>query len=423
LRSRWFLAAALAVVAILAALGARATHASALAGQLTVTGPWQGKNAAAFGQVLAGFEKQNPGVTVTYKPATGDVATALQQSAGAQQAQLAVLTLPTDLKAMTTMAHSGALRPIDFAASAVDKNYAFTWKRSGVVDGKLTGLVFDATNTSAFWYDTKALASLGLQAPNSLSGLKQMVGRIKAHGLTPYAVSGHDQVALPNLFENLYLALQGNSRYDKLVSGQLRWSDPSVTSTLRVFKQMFGTGLSGGTASLGSSYSTAVKKVFGSPMKAYLVPGGSDVLPVVTGSPVMRPLSQFSTFAFPRTSAKAPPRVIGSAHAVVMTKDTPEARALVDYLATPEAATTWVQQATNVLSPNRKVAADAYAEPALRGLAQSLTTANVFRYSAADVQGAKVKKVLSLQLTRYLQGKDTIGDVTSRLMIAAGEQY
>ncbi|HEU5372298.1 MAG TPA: ABC transporter substrate-binding protein [Gaiellaceae bacterium] len=416
-------AAALAVVAILAALGARATQASALAGQLTVTGPWQGKNAAAFGQVLAGFEKQNPGVTVTYKPATGDVATALQQSAGAQQAQLAVLTLPTDLKAMTTMARTGALRPIDFAGSALDSNYAFTWKQAGVVGGKLTGLVFDASNTSAFWYDTKALASLGLRPPSTLGGLEQMVGRIKAHGLTPFALGGRDHVALPNLFENLYLALQGNSRYGKLMNGQIRWSDPSVSSTLRVLKRMFGTGLSGGTASLGSSYSTAVKKVFGSPMKAYLVPGGSDVLPVVTGSPVMRPLSQFSTFAFPRTSAKAPPRVIGTAHAVVMTKDTPEARALVDYLATPEAATTWVKQATNVLSPNRKVAADAYAEPALRGLAQSLTAANVFRYSLSDVQGAKVKKVLGVQLVRYLQGKDTIGDVTSRLMIAAGEQY
>jgi alpha-glucoside transport system substrate-binding protein len=114
--------------------------------------------------------------------------------------------------------------------------------------------------------------------------------------------------------------------------------------------------------------------------------------------------------------------VIGTAHAVVMTKDTPEARALVGYLASPQAATTWVKQATNVLSPNRKVAADSYAEPALRGLAQSLTSANTFRYSVSDVQGAKVQQVLGLQLARYLQGKDTVGDVTSRLVIAAGQE-
>jgi alpha-glucoside transport system substrate-binding protein len=416
------LVAALALVAVLAALGARATQASALAGQLTITGPYQGKNAAAFGQVLAGFEKQNPGVTVTYKPATGDVAAALQGSAAAQKADLAVLSLPTDLEAMTAMVQGGTLQPLDFAAKGLDANYAFTWKQAGVVGGKLTGLVFDATDTSAFWYDTKALSSLGLRPPTSLSGFKQLVARIKAHGLAPLALGGRDRIALPNLFENLYLALQGNSRYDKLMRGETRWNDPSVTSTLRVLKRMFGTGIAGGTASLSGSYATAVKKVFGSPLKAYLVPGGSDVLPVVTGSPVMRPLSQFGTFAFPRPGAKAPPRVIGTAHAVVMTKDTPEARALVGYLASPPAATTWVKQATNVLSPNRKVAADSYAEPALRGLAQSLTSANTFRYSVSDVQGAKVKQVLGLQLARYLQGKDTVGDVTSRLVIAAGQE-
>jgi ABC-type glycerol-3-phosphate transport system substrate-binding protein len=408
------LATALAVVALLAALGAGATKASALAGQLTITGPWQGKDAAAFGQVLAGFEQQNPGVKVTYKPATGDVAAALQSAAG-QQSQLAVLSLPADLQAMKTMAASGTLLPIDFVSPALDANYAFSWKRLGLVDGKLTGLVLDATDTSAFWYDTKSFASLGLQAPTTLSGFRRVAARIRANGLAPFAISGSGQTALPDLFENLYLALQGNSRYDRLTSGTLRWSDPSVVSTLRVFKQLFG------KASLRSSYAAAVKDVFGSPLKAYMVPGGTNVFPVVHGSSAMRPLSRFATFAFPRTNAKAAPRVIGTAHAVVMTKDSPEARALVQYLATPQAATIWVKQGTDVLSPNRKVAADAYADPAVHGLAESLAGANVFRYSVSDVQGAKVKQVLSLQLARYLQGKDTTGDVTSRLVLASGE--
>jgi ABC-type glycerol-3-phosphate transport system substrate-binding protein len=360
-------------------------------------------------------------VTVTYRAAAGDDAPSLRQTAGTIP-DLAVLSLPTDAQAMKTMARDGSLQSLDFAAPSVAANYAFSWKQLGSVDRRLTGLPVAATDRSAFWYDKKAFAALGLTAPASVREFEQTAATIKAHGLAPFAISGASRKALPNLFQNLYLALQGNQRYDRLLGGALKWNDGSVATTLRAFKRIFGTGIAGGTASLKAPYSAAVKAVFGSPMKAYAVPGGTDVLPVLHESTgVVRPLSQFATFAFPRVNSKLPPRVIGDASVVVMTRDTPAARALVRYLASPDAAEVWAKQGTDFLSPNRKVPATAYSEPALGGLAQSLSAANVFRFAIADVQGAKVRQVMSLQLARYLEGTDTAGDVMSRLMIAAGQ--
>ncbi len=418
MRHRLIWLAVLASTMLLGAVAASASSAAADPGQLTILGPWQGRDATSFQAVLSGFMQANPGITVTYKPVAGDVAAAVPTSS----ADLAVLSLPTDQGAMATMERSGILKPIDFAAPAVSANYAYSWKLLGSVDGKLTGLFFKATNRSAFWYDTQSFKNLGVSAPSSLSGLGQLVQSLKGHGAAPFAISGGSAVALPNLFQNLYLAYEGNHLYDQLATGKLPWSDPSVAHVLTIFKSMFGSSFAGGTASLAAPYSAAVQAVFGTPMRAFMVPGGSATLPVLYSAKAVRPLSQFTAFAFPQVSKKAPARVIGDADAVVMAKDSDAARALVSYLATPEAATIWAKQGGFYLSPNRKVTAAAYAVPQMGELAQALTGANTFRFAISDTEPSAFKTTMNLQLRRYLEGLDNRGDVMSRLAIAAGEK-
>ena len=141
MRHRLIWLAVLASTMLLGAVAASASSAAADPGQLTILGPWQGRDATSFQAVLSGFMQANPGITVTYKPVAGDVAAAVPTSS----ADLAVLSLPTDQGAMATMERSGILKPIDFAAPAVSANYAYSWKLLGSVDGKLTGLAFDGT--------------------------------------------------------------------------------------------------------------------------------------------------------------------------------------------------------------------------------------------------------------------------------------
>jgi ABC-type glycerol-3-phosphate transport system substrate-binding protein len=409
------------VAAFFAARSSKAEGAAA-SGTLLVSGSWTGKDADAFKAVLAAFMKQNPGITVTYAPApNGNVTQTIARIDPVTRPDLAVLSLPRDQQAMVDMARKGQLRSIDFAAPTVSANYAYSWKLLGSVDGKLTGLVFKATNRSAFWYDTKAWASLGIKPPSSWSDFNRVAGTIRANGLAPFAVSGASDVALPNLFQNLYLAFWGNHAYDKLAGGTLKWNDSSVASTLTRFKSAFQRGIAGGLGSLNGKYANAVQGVFGSPMKAYMLPGGSAVMPVRAASHAVRPLSQFGTFAFPRTDGKSPPRVLGDADAVVMVKDSAPARALINYLATPAAAAVWAAEGTDFLSPNRKVAATAYKIPQMAQLAQQLAAANTFRFGIAAMQGAKVTRTMSAQLARYLAGTATRGDVMSRLLLASGE--
>jgi ABC-type glycerol-3-phosphate transport system substrate-binding protein len=157
-------------------------------------------------------------------------------------------------------------------------------------------------------------------------------------------------------------------------------------------------------------------------MRAYMLPGGSAAIPVLTAANGVRPLSQFGVFAFPRLSPKAAPRVIGTADAVVMAKDSDAARALVSYLATPEAAAIWAKRGGDFLSPNRMVGANMYAIPQMGQLAAALTSANTFRFPIADMKAAPFKQKMNLELRRYFQHTDTVGDVVSRLALASGEK-
>ena len=276
------------------------------------------------------------------------------------------------------------LQPIDFVEPAVDSNYAFTWKQQGAVGGHLYGLFFKATDNSGYWYDAGFFKNLGLTAPTTWAGLQQLAQRIRDNGKKPFAV---DMSMLTNLFENVYLNQQGNVRYDRLAHGKLAWTDPSVQAALETMRRVLANpaSIAGGLPAVGGTYASSVLRVFGTPVTAAMVAGGSEALPVVTSAPNARPLAQFGVFAFPTMGKPSTPSVIGDADAAVMVNDSAMSRALVRYLATPQAATIWAQRG-GFISPNRKVSLGAYPNAVTRPLASAVEGTTIFRFDLPQLQ-------------------------------------
>ena len=414
---------AAALAAGIALLAATTTNAAgAVSGSLTITGPWTGADEQSFRAVLDAFQQQNPGLMITYRAASGNVSTAVQ-SAG-NPSDLAVLSLPNELEAMRRLARAGTLKPIEFAVPAVRANYAFAWKMHGSVDGKLYGLFFKATNRSGFWYEQRQFRNAGLTAPRSWRALGGVANALSKDGFMPFAVSGRSSIALPDLFANTYLMLQGNRRYDMLARGQLRWRSATVRDTLRIMRETLvnPTRIAGGLGSLSTTYETAVQKVFGSPLRASMVSGGSAVIPILYRAKAVRPIAQFGVFPFPTTDGKGQPRVIGDADAVVMLKDSEQARALISYLATPEAATIWARRGIDFLSPNRKVDARSYPTAAARTLASALTQAAVFRFGIADMRPTAFKEKLNQLLIEYVHAPRRVNEITAHLDAVGGQR-
>ncbi len=404
-------AASIAALMVSPARGASTT--------LNVLGPWSGADAQSFEAVLKGFEQQNPGVTVNYKQATGTVSSALAAGAATgQQPDVAVLSLPDDQAAMKTLVTKSVLQPIDFVEPAVDSNYAFTWKQQGAVSDHLYGLFFKATDNSAFWYDAGFFKNLGLTAPTTWGGMQQLTHKLHAYGKKPFAV---DMSMLANLFENVYLNQQGNVRYDELAQGKIKWTDPSVQAALKTTRRVLANPatISGGLAAVSGSYTSSVLRVFGSPVKAGMVAGGSEALPVVASSVDARPISKFGVFAFPTMGKPSAPRVIGDADAVVMVNDSATSRALIRYLATPQAATIWAKRGGGFLSPNRKVSLSAYSNAVMRPLAAAVEGTTVFRLDLPQLQSPGFNKAISNLLEQYVGSAARLTYVVGRLQALA----
>ena len=76
---------------------------------------------------------------------------------------------------------------------------------------------------------------------------------------------------------------------------------------------------------------------------------------------------------------------MGGGDVVVMFKDNPAARALIQYLATPAAATIWARRG-GFSSPNKNVPASAYPDALTRTTAGALAQAETFRFDLSDLQ-------------------------------------
>jgi hypothetical protein len=359
--------------------------ASQVSGSISIAGIWTGDEQASFQAVLSGFKKVYPNVKVRYQPAGDNLPTVLSTAVqGGNPPDLAAVGQPGLLKDFATR---NKLKPITFARAAIAKNYAADWIKLGTVKGKLYGLVFKGANKSTVWYSPPAFANAGVKPPASFTQLLAAGNTIKASGLTPYSIGGGDGWPLTDLFENIYLRQAGPIKYDQLATHAIPWTDASVKAALRTMGQVVQSGdLAGGTSgTLQTDFPGSVTNVFGT-KKAAMVFEGDFVAGEILANSKAKPITGFNFFPFPKIGASKP-SVMGGGDTVIMFKDSPAARALVSYLATPAAATIWAKRG-GFSSPNRGVKASAYTDPITRRSATQLALAKTFRFDLSDLQPA-----------------------------------
>jgi ABC-type glycerol-3-phosphate transport system substrate-binding protein len=360
------------------------THApSRVSGNLSIVGIWSGPEQKNFQLVLDGFTERYPDVSVKYRSAGNNTPTVLSTAvAGGNPPDLAAVGQPGLVKQFS---ERGALEPLDFAKSAMSKHYAASWITLGTYSGHLYGMVFKGANKSTVWYSVQAFENAGVKPPKTWEAFLAAAKTLRASGTPAYSIAGADGWTLTDLFENIYLRQAGPAKYDQLSTHAIKWTDPSVKAALRAMAQVFGdTGnIYGGISrTMQTDFPTSVMNVFRLPAKAAMVMEG-DFVPGAATKSKAKPVTDYNQFAFPSVDGSAP-SVVGGGDTIVMFKDTRAARALVTYLASPEAATIWAKQG-GFSSPNRGVASSAYPDAVTRATATALAQAKTFRFDMSDL--------------------------------------
>ena len=204
-----------------------------------------------------------------------------------------------------------------------------------------------------------------MKPPKTWTQLLADAKTLRASGTPAFSIDGGDGWPETDLFENVYIRTAGPAKYDQLSTHAIKWTDPSVKTALKTLAQIYGdTGnIYGGTSgALQALLADSVNNVFSTPPKAAMTFEGDFVPTAATVK--AKPITGYNVFPFPSING-SPPAVVGGGDTVVMFKDTPAARALITYLASPEAATIWAKLG-GFSSPNKGVPASAYPDALTR---------------------------------------------------------
>jgi alpha-glucoside transport system substrate-binding protein len=378
-------AAIASLTALATTASASSNHKYAVSGSLSWVGVWSGAEQKNFQAVLTAFEKKFPGVKVKYTSAGDNVPTVLSTAvAGGNPPDLASISQPGLVK---QFAARKALKPIDFAKAAMAKNYTPSWITLGTFSGHLYGMVFKGANKSTIWYSVSAFKNAGVTPPKTWTQLLADAKTLRASGTPAFSVDAGDGWPLTDLFENVYLRTAGPAKYDQLSAHTIKWTDPSVKTALKTMAQIYGdTGniYGGTTGALQALLADSVNDVFSTPAKAAMTMEGDFVPTAATVK--AKPITGYNVFPFPSINGSKP-AVVGGGDTVVMFKDSPAARALITYLASPAAATIWAKLG-GFSSPNKGVPASAYPDALTRATAVALAQAKTFRFDMSDLAPA-----------------------------------
>ena len=375
--------------------------------------PWSGADEERFAAVVARFEERT-GATVKLTSMDGDVAGVLNARVAEGDApDVAVVPGPRILGALAVR---NALVPLSEAtAEMVDRNYAPVWRELGTANGRLYGVWFKARNQSTLWFDPRVLAAAGVAAPTTWEELKAAAATLAGAGIAPFSLGAADSPAVTDWFENVYLRTAGTIAYIDLARHQLAWDDPTVVQALTTMGEVLRPEwLAGGPpGALQTGAGASVSGVFADPPKAGFV---------LAADPAAVP-DRAGVVEFPAIGASPPSAVVG-AEAAVLLADTPGGRALVEFLATPDAAEVWAGLG-GFTSPNRNVDPSTYRTDAQRRVAAALTGAQDVRYDMSDLQpppfGADPRQGLWPLFGEYLANPAAAADVAARMEnIASG---
>jgi len=389
--------------------------------RITVAGVWAGKERANFREVLERFEHQT-GIEVKFAYKTRNIAATLRARAESGcPPDVALLPQPGLL---ADLARSGDIKPIDrVAGDLVERNYTPSWRRLGTFEGKLYGVWFKAANKSTFWYDRPLFQKANVRAPATWGRLQQVAEMLYKKGIRPFSVAGGAGWTLTDWFENVYLRTAGPDRYDKLASGTIPWTDPSVKQALITLAEILGRRdwIGESSRTLGTSYEESVGEVLAERPQAAMVYGGSFVASQIPDATKATPARDAGVFDFPAVDGSKPAVVAGGDVAVLFNSD-PAAQALIRFLATPEAAEPWAK-AGGFVSPNRKLDPDSYPDPTSRRLAQGLVNGRTVRFDLSDLQppafGAKREQGMWKIFQDYLADPRDLNAITHRLQKGA----
>jgi alpha-glucoside transport system substrate-binding protein len=356
---------------------------------------------ALFEGALSGFAERT-GIDITHEGISDYTTVLTSRVEGGNAPDLAQIAQPG---LMRSFAATGDLVNLSewFNTEQLAQDYNPLYLELGSGDdGNLYGIFYQAFATSIVWYPVQAFEDAGYAVPTTWDELIALSDQIVADGNgNPWCLSTEQDAftgwVITNWIEDILLRTAPVEIYDQWVAHEIPFNHPEVLEAADYAAQVMFTPeyVYGGTTGINSiwvgdtqtpMFANGGPKCWMHKQAAWITdfwPGAQE------GNPQFEAGVDSAFFYFPAIEEEFGRPVVGGADQFVMFNDRPEVRAVLEYLATPEAAQGWIE-AGGFVSANSSVPTEWYTTYKDEAQAAILEQSTALRFDASDNMPADV---------------------------------
>ncbi|GAC1614698.1 MAG: ABC transporter substrate-binding protein [Candidatus Dormibacteraceae bacterium] len=364
------------------------TGGGKLGGSVNVLAVWAANEQDSFLAMVKPFEDQT-GVKVKYESTRDINATLTTRIQAGNPPELAGLPGPGQ---MFDFAKNGKLQPLDnvLDMNTMNQQYAPDWVKLGQYNGKTYSIFIKTALKGLVWYDPKNFQAKGYTVPKTWADLTALEAKITADGASPWCIGLESGSASgwpgSDWVKEFVLSQSGPTAYDAWWQGKQKWSSPEVKQAWQTWGKIVPSQVYGGSKTMVSTnFADSPNPMFASPPKCYMHNQGSFMSDIILkNNPSLKLGTDLSFFSLPDVDPANAGSHVVAGDLFGMFKDTPQARALIKYLTTPEAQSIWVKRG-GAISPNKQVKLADYPDDLSRQIAEQLVSAKIARFDAGDL--------------------------------------
>jgi alpha-glucoside transport system substrate-binding protein len=346
---------------------------------VTVMGVWPDEEAEAFREAFAPFVEQT-GINVTFEGSSDFETLIIVRTEAGDPPDVAIFPQPglmADFSRRDILVDHSEI----FDPTVLAEDYGDTWTELAAVDGKLAGIPYRVQTKSLVFYDVAKFEEFGYEPPETWDEMTALMDEMVANG--------HTEV------------------YDQWVSHDVQFSDPQIKSAVEEMGDIWLNPdyVLGGTTGILTTWIGNVDALFDPPETGCFMHRQAGWITAFFPEGV-DPETESAFFYFPPIDPAQGSPVLGAGDIASAFNMDPEVRAFMEYLATPEAAESWVK-AGGLISPNSQVPLDWYESQLTRDQAAILQDASVLRFDASDLMpGAVGTGSFWTGMVDYVNGAD-----------------
>lgn len=401
-----------------------------LSGTVTILGTWDGSELDSFLAMVKPFQDVT-GVSVLFN-GTRDLGAVLRKRVrNGNPPDLAGLPGPGYMAEFMRRGELADLSSEVLDTSVLVGQYAPEWIALGTVDGKLGGIFIRASVKGLIWYNPKVWENEGFEIPETWDELMNLSREMAEGGSSPWCIGLESGAASgwpgTDWIEEIVLRQQGSQFYDQWYQGKIAWTSPEIKQAWETWGEIVSDPemvYGGPSVMLSTNFSDAGDPLFTDPPGCYMHHQASFITEFFEqNNPEVEPGEDFNFFRFPAFDSHSRKQLIVAGDLFGMFNDTPEARALMRYLATPEAQAVWVKRG-GMISPNRRVRLEVYPDPLSRKIAELLVAPeNTIRFDASDLMPGIMNNAFWKAILNYVEEPQNLDKILQNLDAVRKDAY